>query len=98
MEFFSNLFIINKQYNCWGKYYDTKTQVMISDDGINWKVVDEILQSDTGNGHMTFPHVVSFREEEDVYALYVHEDFMTVHNKLARYTIDKGELDSYVIW
>jgi hypothetical protein len=46
---------------------------------------------------MTFPHVVSFREEEDGYALYVHEDFMTLNNKLVRYTIDKKELDSYVI-
>ena len=79
------------------KYYDTKTEVMISDDGINWKVIDEILQSDTGNGHMTFPHVVTFREEGDVYALYVHEDFMTFHNKLVRYTIDKEELDNYAI-
>jgi len=77
------------------KYWDAKTLVMISDDGLNWKVIDEILQSDTG-GHMTFPHVVSFREEEDVYALYVHEDFMTNHNKLVRYTIDKKELDQYV--
>jgi len=78
------------------KYWDAKTKVMISDDGLNWKSIDEILQSDTG-GHMTFPHVLSFREEDDVYALYVHEDFMTHRNKLVRYTIDKEELDEYVI-
>ena len=63
---------------------------MVSDDGINWKIVDEILQSDT-KGHMTFPHVVSFKDEGDVYALYVHEDFMTQHNRLVRYTIDKED-------
>jgi len=78
------------------KYWDAKTLVMVSDNGIDWKVVDEILPSDT-TGHMTFPHVVSFREEGDVYALYVHEDFMTNHNRLVRYTIDKEELDSRVI-
>ena len=38
---------------------------------------------------------VSFREEEDEYALYVHEDFMTNKNKLVRYTIDKEELQEY---
>mgnify|MGYP003651889541 CR=1 FL=1 len=78
------------------RYWDAKTKVMISDDGINWKEIDQILSSNT-SGHMTFPHVLSFREEGDVYALYVHEDFMTMKNKLVRYTIDKEELDSYVV-
>jgi len=77
------------------KYWDAKTLVMISDDGINWKIIDEILPSDTG-GHMTFPHVLSFREEDDDYALYVHEDFMTNRNNFVRYTIDKEELDECV--
>ena len=76
-------------------YSDAKTKVMISDDGIKWKTIDEILSSDT-EGHMTFPHVVSFREEEDGYALYVHEDFMTSNNKLVRYTIDKEEMEELV--
>ena len=76
-------------------YSDAKTKVMISDDGIKWKTVDEILHSDT-TGHMTFPHVVSFREEKDEYALYVHEDFMTNRNKLVRYTIDKNEIEKMV--
>jgi len=76
-------------------YWDAKTLVMISDDRLNWKVVDTILPSET-RGHMTFPHVVSFREEDDGYALYVHEEFMTFTNKLVRYTIDYEELEKYL--
>jgi len=75
-------------------YSDAKTKVMISDDGIKWKTVDEILQSNT-TGHMTFPHVVSFKEEDGEYALYVHEDFMSGNNIMVRYTIDKEELDAF---
>ena len=77
------------------RYYDTKTLVMVSDDGINWKTIDEIFISETA-GHMTFPHVISFREEGDEYALYVNEDFMTLRTSVARYTIDKKELDNAV--
>ena len=44
---------------------------------------------------MTFPHVVSFKEEDGEYALYVHEDFMCGNNTLVRYTIDKEELDAF---
>ena len=75
-------------------YSDAKTKVMISDDGIKWKTVDEILHSDT-NGHLTFPHVVSFYEENGEYVLYVHEGFMSGNNIMVRYTIDKEELDAF---
>ena len=77
------------------RYYDAKTLIMVSDDGVNWKTIDEIFISETA-GHMTFPHVVSFREEGDEYALYVNEDFMTIKTSVARYTIDKKELDDAV--
>lgn len=78
------------------RYYDTKTLIMVSDDRLNWKVVDEIF-FDQSNGHMTQRHVISFREEGDVYAVYANEGFWTKDNKVARYTVDKKELDSYII-
>tara|TARA_R110000824_G_scaffold186539_1_gene367813 strand:- start:386 stop:1111 length:726 start_codon:yes stop_codon:yes gene_type:complete len=72
------------------RYYDGKTLVMVSDDGINWKVVDEIFVR-AATGHMTQPHVLSFVEEEDSYSIYVHEGFITHQNKLVKYTVDKKE-------
>ena len=77
------------------RYYETKTLVMVSDDGINWKVVDKILDKEY-NQHMRQPHVVSFREEGDEYALYVHEGYWTQSGKLVRYIVDKNELDNLV--
>jgi len=78
------------------RYYDTKTLVMVSDDRLNWRVVDEIF-SDQSNGHMTQRHVISFRKEGEVYGIYVHEGFLTKENKVVRYTVDKKELDSCII-
>ena len=76
-------------------YSDAKTKVMISDDGIKWKTVDEILQSNT-TGHMTQSHVVSFKEEDGEYIIYVHEGYLTYDGKLVSYTIDKKELE-YIV-
>lgn len=73
------------------RYYDTKTLVMISDDGLNWKVVDEILNKEYTQ-HMRQPHVVSFREEEGEYVLYVHEGYWTNDGKLVKYKIDLEKL------
>lgn len=77
------------------RYYDTKTLIMISDDGENWKTIGELFVGET-NGHMNFPHVSSFTVEDEEVVLYVHEDFMTNHNTLVRYTLDRKELDQYV--
>jgi len=74
------------------KYYNTKTLVMISDNGVDWKVIDEILDKEYST-HLRQPHVVSFREENDEYALYVNENYFTNSGKLVRYTFNKNELD-----
>ena len=73
------------------KYYDTKTLVMISDNGVDWKVIDEILNKEYAS-HLRQPHVVSFREENNEYALYVNENYFTNSGKLVRYTLDKKDL------
>ena len=75
------------------RYYDTKTQIMISDNGEKWRTVGSLFEGQT-NGHMDFPHVASFRVEDDKVALYVHEGFMSTQGKLVRYTIDKEEVDA----
>ena len=74
-------------------YHDQSTVVMISNDGFNWKTLGKILESEQKH-HMEFPHVVSFEEYEEDYALYVHEGFGTPDNKLVRYRIEKKELDN----
>ena len=73
------------------KYYDTKTLVMISDNGSDWKVIDKILDKEY-NEHMRQPHVVSFREENGKYILYVHEGYWTNHGKLVSYIIEDNIL------
>ena len=69
---------------------------MISDDGIEWKVVDKIF-TDEYNEHMKQPHVVSFREESGEYALYVHEGYWTMNGKLVRYIINKKEYYKLIV-
>jgi hypothetical protein len=76
-------------------HYDCYNSLLSSDDGVKWQVKNKILKSGTA-GHMTFPHIVSFREEEDQYAIYVHENFLTKNNKLSRYVVDLKEFMSYV--
>ena len=73
-------------------YHDQCTHVMISNDGFNWKKIDQILESQQKH-HMEFPHVVSFSEDNDNYVLYVHEGFGTPDNKLVKYMIHKEELE-----
>lgn len=75
-------------------YTNACTHVMISNDGFNWKTVDKIFQSSTG-GHMTFPHVVSFEQNEQ-YTLYVHEGFGTDDNKLVSYKVRKEEIECFL--
>ena len=77
------------------RYYDAKTLIMVSDDRVNWKVLDEIF-FDQSSGHMTQKHVVSFTQEGGMYVLYVHEGFITYQNNLVRYTINKEELDTLI--
>ena len=77
------------------RYYDTKTLIMISDNGEDWRTIGEIFSSET-NGHMNFPHVASFDVEDDRVVLYVHENFLSNNNSLVRYTIERGELDKHV--
>ena len=72
------------------EYYDQKTLIMVSDDGVNWDISDEIFHSDSGK-HMRQNHLVSFREEDDVLALYVHEGYHTYDNKLVRYFVNKRD-------
>lgn len=78
-----------------GLYYDCYNSLLSSDDGVKWEVKNKMFKSGT-SGHMTFPHIVSFREEEDQYAIYVHEDFLTHRNKLSRYLVSKEEFMSFV--
>ena len=77
------------------KYYDAKTLLMISDDGVQWDVVSEIFLDQSG-GHLNQPHVVSFEDDGDVYSLYVHEGFMSHQNRLVKYEVSKREFNSVV--
>ena len=73
-------------------YNDTCTHVMISKDGLNWKTVDKIFISNNG-GHMMFPHVVSFIEGDESYAIYTHEGFGTSNNRIVKYLVKKMDLE-----
>ena len=86
---------VNPSNNNDRKYYDGKTLVMTSLNGVDWKVIDEIFIEEA-TGHMTQPHVLSFKEEEGSYCIYVHENFISYKNKLVKYTIAKSELDLLV--
>ena len=76
-------------------YYDCYNSLLSSDDGINWEVKNKMFKSGT-SGHMTFPHIVSFRKEGDNYAIYVHENFLSYNNKLSRYFVEEKEFMSFV--
>jgi hypothetical protein len=76
-------------------YSDCYTAILVSENGINWEVKDRILVSKT-SGHLTFPHVVTVRQEGDEYAFYVHKNFLSQKNKLSRYVVDLKEFMSYV--
>jgi hypothetical protein len=73
-------------------YTNACTHVMISNDGISWETVDKIFKSNT-DGHMTFPHVVSFEDMGDNFLLYVHEGFGTSDNMVVKYTITAEQLN-----
>tara|TARA_R100001082_G_scaffold86120_1_gene52695 strand:- start:289 stop:1386 length:1098 start_codon:yes stop_codon:yes gene_type:complete len=72
-------------------YHDEHTPVMISSDGINWETKARIFEANTGK-HLHQPHVCTFREENDKFALYVNENYFTHKGKLVRYTIDKNDV------
>jgi hypothetical protein len=88
------------------KYFDKKTLVMKSQDGIHWEEVGSIFSQDAQSvkesresgcvssmaTHMGPPHVVSFEEESDRYILYVLEGIQTPLTRLVKYTIDKEEI------
>ena len=73
------------------KYYDAKTLVMMSQDKINWFVVDEIFK-DSSSGHLTQKHVVTFVEDKSKFYLCVHENFMTFNNFVNLYEIDSEDM------
>ena len=72
-------------------YGDEHTPVMISTDGVNWVTMGKIFEVNTGQ-HMHQPHVVSFREEDGRYILYVHESFLSGVGKLSKYEFECGDL------
>lgn len=80
-------------------YLDECTLVMISNDGLNWKIKDKWFEGITTNpqwaGHMRAPHVLGFIESPDKeeFWLYIQKDFLTDHNKLYRYSISKEDFD-----
>ena len=79
---------VNKNNKNDRTYGEGKTLVMLSEDGINWEVVDEIFKTEK-TGHMTQPHVYAFLEEDQ--SLYVHEGFLTKNNYLSLYKFNKEE-------
>jgi hypothetical protein len=94
------------------RYYDRKTKVMVSENGLHWEEVGLMFSddkeswkvesgtrgcSDSFATHLGPPHVVSFREEGGLCALYVLEGIRNSDTKLVRYTIDKKELDAIVL-
>jgi len=74
-------------------YGQGKTLVMLSEDGINWEVIDEIFKTEN-TGHMTQPHVYAFLEKEQ--SLYVHEGFLTTKNYLSLYKFDETEFTKLI--
>ena len=93
------------------KYYDRRTKVMVSTDGEHWKEVGNIFADDNETWkvesgetgctnsmatHLGPPHIVSFAEQEDDYALYVLEGICTNETKIMEYLINKEDLDKVV--
>jgi len=88
------------------KYFDKKTLIMTSKDGVHWKEAGSIFSQDPESvkesresgcvssmaTHMGPPHVVSFSEDPSVYTLCVLEGIQTPLTRLVRYTINKGEI------
>ena len=93
------------------RYYDRKTKVMTSNDGVHWKEIGALFSNDkeswqiessesgcikSAATHLGPPHVVSFSEEDGEYVLHVLEGLCTTNTNLVRYVIDKKQLDSLV--
>lgn len=83
-------------------YHDECTLVMVSDNGLKWKVKDKWFEGVTTNpewsGHMRAPHILGFIASPDKkeFWLYIQKDFLTDHNTLVRYSISKEEFDKII--
>ena len=82
------------------EYYNEKTLVMVSRDGIQWKTIGEMFVHDGSNpewgGHMRAPHVLGFKIIDDKVLLHVHEHFLTFENKMVLYTLEKEEFEGLI--
>lgn len=70
------------------KYWDEKTLVMISENGLNWEIINDYFADNVSNnpnwiGHMKNNHILSFIDN----IFYVQHDFYTNNNKLYKYSI-----------
>lgn len=68
------------------EYFDECTFIMVSKDRINWKRINKILKYANGKGHMTGPHILDFKSDNEKFYFYVQEKFLTNNNKLFLYT------------
>jgi len=75
------------------RYYDTKTLVMISDNRVDWRVIDEIF-TEPYSAHMRQRHITNCIKEGNILALYVAEGRYTSNIKLVRYEADVEEIKS----
>ena len=77
------------------RFSDCYTDVLVSNNGVDWEIRDTILKSKT-SGHLTFPHITTVRKEGSRYALYAHEGFLSNSNVLRRYYVEESELLSCI--
>tara|TARA_A100001515_G_scaffold57589_1_gene45422 strand:+ start:381 stop:1499 length:1119 start_codon:yes stop_codon:yes gene_type:complete len=90
------------------RYYDRRTKIMLSDDGLHWKEIGNLFaeEKDTWkienresgcvssfSTHLGPPHVISFKENVNHYCLYVLEGICTQETKILQYLINKNDLN-----
>ena len=60
------------------EYYNECTRVFISEDKINWKLIDEIFKHNNSGGHMRGPHILTYSfNENNEWSFYVQKGFLT---------------------
>jgi len=87
------------------RYFDKKTLVMTSENGVDWNVAGSLFSQDSqevkesrASGdmqslrtHLGPPHVVSFEEEGEEYILYVMEGLKSPNTNLVKYALPKEQ-------